>query len=398
MLRFQINNTDNEVSSEKKKHRRRNRKQQHEPLYVEVDVGTSAHLKVSLDNVAIYRHLHDGERSKLFHTKTKGGEDEVVVVRWAETNKGSDDKDHEVISMVPDQSIVPVYKAKQKFVHQGRHVSIGIRRYIDGEPLSSVMRKITPEQLDHYKLQVTAIAVQLASVTSSYYGSVLNGGLKSSTVHGYMTACNLIEKLKNHGYLNTVVPADDSNWNPECKPRLCHGALWSDHIIVNGTSVEGIVGWSSADFMPESVDRYLYRLWYTNSYRDRSWRRFLYDIPITCDAAMTNTAKYAMIQYAQSVATSRVRRSKSKSIAQVAQEAIAEIEDVDSRRVTFAGVEPLNPRPRDDDAMSASDQRSLSSLTDHTIDTWERATATTTTTIKPCLRSSSVDVPATLDM
>lgn len=397
MLRFQVNKIDNEVRDEKKRHRRHSRKQAYEPLYVEVDVGTPKRLKVSLDNVAVYRHLHDGERSKLFHTKTRGGEDEVVVVRWAETSKGSEDKDDEVISMVPDQSIVPAYKAKQKFVHQGRHVSVGIRKYIDGESLSSMMRKVTPEQLDHYKLQVSVIAADLANVTSEYYGSVLNGGLKASTVHGYISACNLIEKLRNHGYVNTVVPIEDNNWNTECRPRLCHGALWPDHIIVKGTSVEGIVGWSSADFMPESVDRYLYRLWYTSSYRDRSWRRFLYDMPVVCDAGLTNTAKYAMIQYAQSVATSRARHSKSKRIAQTARDAMAEIEEVEARRVTFAGVEPLRPKPKDEDTISVSDQRSLSSLTDHTIDTWERATATTTTTIKPCLRSSSVNVPVTLD-
>ena len=397
MLRFQVNNPDSNTHEQKKKRRLSPKKHTNEPLHVEVDVGTSKRLKVLLDNVTVYRHLHDGERSKLFHTKTRGGEDEVVVVRWAETSKGSEDKDHEVMCVVPNQSIVPSYKAKQKFMHQGRHVSVGIRRYIDGEPLSSIIRKITPEQLDHYKLQVSAIVAELAEVTAEHYGLVLNGGLKASTVHGYISACNLIEKLRNHGYNSTAVPADSSNWNAECKPRLCHGAIWPDHIIVKGTSVEGIVGWSSADFMPESVDRYLYRLWYTNSHRDRSWRRFLYSMPVVCDAGSTNTAKYAMIQYAQSVATSRARYSKSKRIAQTAQEAMAEIEEVEARRVTFAGVEPLRPKPKDDDTISVSDQRSLSSLTDHTIDTWERATATTTTTIKPCLRSSSVDVPATPD-
>lgn len=397
MLRFQVNNTSSDAHEEKKKRRLSAKKHAKEPLYVEVDVGTPKRLKVSLDNVTVYRHLHDGERSKLFHTKTRNGEDEVVVVRWADTSKGSEDRDHDVMCVVPNQLIVPSYKAKQKFMHQGRHVSVGIRKYIDGEPLSSIIRKATPEQLDHYKLQVSAIVAELAEVTAEHYGLILNGGLKSSTVYGYISACNLIEKLRNQGYSNTVIPTDLKSWNTECKPRLCHGALWPDHIIIKGTSVEGIVGWSSADFMPESVDRYLYRLWYTNSHRDRSWRRFLYDMPVVCDAGNTNTAKYAMIQYAQSVATSRARYSKSKRIAQTAREAMAEIEEVEDRRVTFAGVEPLRPKARDDDTISVSDQRSLSSLTDHTIDTWERATATTTTTIKPCLRSSSVNAPATLD-
>lgn len=40
------------------------------------------------------------------------------------------------------------------------------------------------------------------------------------------------------------------------------------------------MGWSSADFMPESIDRYLYKLWYTNGHRNHDWRTFLGDVGV----------------------------------------------------------------------------------------------------------------------
>lgn len=39
---------------------------------------------------------------------------------------------------------------------------------------------------------------------------------------------------------------------------FCHGALKPEHILLNGNSVVGIVGWSNAEFKPEVYDRLTY--------------------------------------------------------------------------------------------------------------------------------------------
>lgn len=154
--------------------------------------------------------MHTRKREQRIHTKSKWSDDEVVVVRWVDDGRGSDDKDDEAMSLVPNQSIVLVYKVKYKFLREGKHVSIGISKYIRGEPLPKVMKNCTPEQMDHYKLQLSSIVSELATATSESYGAVRSGGSKSTTVPGHIPARNLIEKLRDSEYVNRSVPHDKS--------------------------------------------------------------------------------------------------------------------------------------------------------------------------------------------
>jgi hypothetical protein len=399
MLRFQINNEDTGQSTPTRKKKRRsilkNSRHSKTPLYVEVDVGTAKWIRVSLDDIVTYRCIYEGSNSVLFQTTNKEGEDEVLVVRWSQSGSGSDDKDDLSISLVTDQSIVPAYKGKHRFMHQGVHVSVGVRRYIYGEPLSEVIKDASPELMSHYKIQIEAIVAQLSEVTSTHYGSILNGGLKATTVQGYISSGNLIGKLKNQKYVGYEVETKETSWNTKCKPRLCHGSLWPEHIIVNGTSIEGIVGWSNADFIPEAIDRYLYEMCVARSSINRNWSSFLSDIPCTDEAANDDTAKCAMIKYAQSTLASQVKGMNTTRVAQAAERTIRYHCGVRSARVSFAALNTREPAVYDPDDGRPSDQRSLSSLTDETLETWERSTATTGTTIKPWL-SSSQDVLAPL--
>lgn len=390
MLRFQVNTHDT-TPTNKRRSRKRAVKNQGEPLYVEVNVGTPKYVKVSLDNVLKYDCIHEGERSVLFHTVDRAGEHETLVVRWSHNNSGSDDKDDVAISLLSNQSVAPAYKAKHRFVHQGIHVSIGVRKYIHGHTLASVMKDASKEQMDHYKLQVQAMSSEFATVTSEYYGSILNAGLKASTVSGYLSARNLIETMKTDGYGSCETPTAPSNWNDECKPRMCHGALWPDHVIVSGMSVEGIVGWSSADFMPESVDRYLYRLWTTRSHRYKSWREFLYSMPCVCDASVSITGTCAIIRYAESLSMSRSRLRDHESVRNIAQKMIGRAIAGDAERRSSRFTVSQHYDNYDEEEDCTSDQRSLFSLTDLTIEAWERAANSIHTTEQPCPRSSFSD-------
>jgi hypothetical protein len=345
--------------------------------YIDVDVGTPSRLRVTLDDAIAFRCIHTSSYSKLFQIQRTGGGSEVLVVRWMDPSCSSSDKDDVAISMVPDQSIVPTYEGKVKYMHQGTYVSVGIRKYIDGQPLSKIMKKITPAELDHYKLQVSSIITELSAVVSDHYGCILDGNLKTSSVPSYISAHNMVEKLRNSHYIGSPVIATEDNWDHNCKPRMCHGAMWPEHIIVKGTSVEGIVGWSSADFVPESVDRYIYMLWHVQGTRDQDWRRFLSFVPTVDSAARTFIAQCEMIRYAQAISMSRAGRSGAKSVERAAERILRDTVETD----------PLWMRPnklstRSSVAESVSDAGSLATLTDETIDTWEQFTVTTENTAK----------------
>jgi hypothetical protein len=346
--------------------------------YIDIDIGTPSTLRVILEDSVAFRCIHTSPYSRLFQIERTDKSTEVLVVRWMDPSCSGSDKDDVAISMVQDHSVVPTYTGKKRYMHQGAYVSIGFRKYIDGVPLSKIMKKITPAELDHYKLQVSSIITELSTVCSDYYGSILDGNLKTSTVSGYISAHNMVEKLRNSQYVGSDVEAGAEHWNADCNPRLCHGAMWPEHIIVKGTSVEGIVGWSNADFIPECIDRYTYMLWNVRSTRDQDWRRFLSSVPSVDNAARTYVAQCDMIRYAQAISMSRAGRSGAKSVERAAERILRDTAETDPLWL------PANKRStRSSVAESVSDAASLATLTDETIDTWEQFTVTTEHTAKP---------------
>lgn len=348
--------------------------------YIDVDVGTPTRVRVVLDNASAYRCIHEGAWSKLFQIQHTDDSTETLVVRWMKPAFKNSDRDDIAISVAPNPDIAPVYTAKHSMMHQGMYVSIGVRRYIDGRPLSDILRHVTAEQLDHYKLQVSAIVAEMASTTSDYYGEILDGKLKTSTIQGYITAHNMIEKLRDSTFSGFDPSPDEADWQHSHKPRLCHGSLWPEHIIVKGTSVEGIVGWSSADFMPEIIDRYLYQLWYVKSHIDRKWRRFVCRIPGIDDTPLDDTAWRNVVVYAEAMAKCKAgpggQKQVSESVGKLIEKTVGQIP---------ASLSTRNSRVSSRNSVSdaASDAGSLSALTDQTIDTWERFTVTTEATITP---------------
>lgn len=346
--------------------------------YIDIDIGTPSRLRVILEDSTAFRCIHTSPYSKLFEIQRTDKSTEVLIVRWMDPSCSNSDKDDVAISMAPDESVVPTYTGKKRYMHQGAYVSIGFRRYIDGVPLSKIIRKITPEELDHYKLQVSSIITQLSSVVSDHYGSILDGNLKTASVPAYISAHNMVEKLRDANYVGSLVKSTEDDWNHDCKPRLCHGSVWPEHVIVKGTSVEGIVGWSNADFVPETIDRYIYTLWHVRSTKDQDWRRFLYTIPEVDRGAQTFMAQCDMISYAQAISMSRAGRSGAKSVERAAESLLRNTTETDPLWL------PPNKRStRYSVAESVSDAGSLATLTDETIDTWEQFTVTTEQTAKP---------------
>lgn len=391
MLRFSLKD-DSSVQLPKqnrkhhsKKHSSGTRNSDGSGKYIDIDIGTPTCIRVSLDTAAEYRCIHSSKYSKLFQIRQEDGSSETLVVRWMDPTCSSSDRDDVAISAVTDKSIVPEYEGKQRFMHQGAYVSVGLRRYIEGQPLSMVMKTATPEQMDHYKLQVSSIVTQLANITSSHYGTVLDGNLKTSRIPAYISAHHMIEKLKNSKYSGSKLESSEGDWSAECAPRLCHGSLWPDHVIVNGTSVEGLVGWSCADFMPQSLDSWMYRLWHTGSRREQQWQEFISQTPCQDNAALTPMADEDMARYAQAVATIRAGSRATKSISDKAEKLIQNINILDYphlfSRAPLSGASSA--------VGSTSDARSLATLTDQTIDTWEQFTTATEATIKPCRSSIS---------
>lgn len=368
MLRWSIDSSALDVMKLKHRSKRESKHTEDEHgHYVDIDVTTSRPIRIQLDDVKSYVPIHTSFHSKLFKVTYHDNNVETLIVRWMHSQYSHTDKDDVSTSLVPNEVSVPRYRVKYKFSHQGMHVSVGLRNYIEGRPLSEIIRRASNEELDHYKLQIRAAVTAIASVTSQYYGHITEPAFRSSTLTGYIRSRVTIESTQHEDFYVNTSNIDEAGWNKQNKPRLCHGSLWPDHIIVNGTSVEGIVGWSSCDFLPESTDRYMYYMWYVRDRRSVQWQQFLSSIPCVDDAPTTQLATEIMVRYCEAVALHRADLSGKKRVQRAAIKLL-------EREQASSSDYP--------ESLCVSDKKSLSVLTEETIDSWENFAIRTESTVR----------------
>ncbi|KAL9122213.1 MAG: hypothetical protein Q9187_001230 [Circinaria calcarea] len=119
------------------------------------------------------------------------------------------------------------------------------------------MNALDQEDIDAILLQVAAIVWCIAEKQSQYFGHVQDGPLRCSTASGYISARVFVDKLAGILHKDDCIqPAQGAVYTGSAV--LCHRNLSPDHIIMNGATVVGIVGWSNADFIPEVYDRLTY--------------------------------------------------------------------------------------------------------------------------------------------
>lgn len=134
------------------------------------------------------------------------------------------------------------------------------------------MKDLSVEALNAIKLLVESISWKLADVRSEYFSHIQYSQLKTTTPCGYIRTKMLLAKLE--GKINTDKWAEMDPDNYQCKAVFCHGNLTPEHIILDGIDVVGVVGWSSADFVPEVCDRLQY--YFRSAPNDpMCWYRFM---------------------------------------------------------------------------------------------------------------------------
>lgn len=342
-VRFSLPPTEN-------KERKRHRKRSKGGNVLSVNIGTSKDFKVDIGGGVSYDVIHSSANSLLARLIEEGDHTDVIVVRWGVTYDAVSDRDHVSATIASDVVTVPEYKGKVFFTVQGRHVSVSLRSFIPGVTLTSVMGGMKPEELDHVSQQVTAIVSALGQKTTNNFGHIRCGRFRAKTAKGFVTQEVLKQKLSGNEMAKRIrVPELTSEDN--LPAVFCHRNMSPDHIILNGVEVVGVVGWSRADYLPEALDRVLYR--YTPVSRgQRAWFGSL-----------------AVQEYCHT-------SSKPSGLLEsyILEHALASSNCSPSETGDGFGF----PQAEWDHRNTSRDAASLGSLFNETIDTWERSTIVTT--------------------
>lgn len=244
-----------------------------------VDVGTSTPFEVTIDGAVRFIRMGDGECKLCVRVEYERGKSpEVVVLKWSAVQRDCNTRNHITSQIGATVTITPSYRLKEVFNHEGTFVSIGIRNYIPGRTFKSVMERMNRSSIDAVQLQVEAISWELAKKTSTHFGHIQDGSLRTENASSYIRTRAFLDKLR--------YKLDADSWNEIGsdnhigKAVFCHGALTPDHIILDGDTVVALIGWSNADFVPEAYDRLKY--YFESSPQDPyCWYRKMANVPST---------------------------------------------------------------------------------------------------------------------
>lgn len=247
-----------------------------------IDVGEEEHLHIAIDNASRYKIIKETENSICAKVYYDDGTDrEILTVRWSSIQSEANTRDH--IAMMTARDIVPVptYRNKEIIRFYNKFVGIGIRNHIKGRTLKSKMNSLNSDEMDAIFMQIQMIVWRLSEITSSNFRHIQNRAFRTHTPYAFLKSLDLVDKLDGNNNINEWNKHDDDGYR--CKAVMCHGDLSPEHIIIDGTEVVGLVGWSKGDFMPEVYDRLQY-YFRSDPNNDMCWYRKLSDMIASSDS------------------------------------------------------------------------------------------------------------------
>lgn len=287
MALFNISSRLSFNKGEHKRRRRRRHRSYHthddiKPRIFNVEIGEQEPLEISIENVEKFIVLKEDRNSICVRViYSNDTDDDVLIVRWSDVPRDANSRDHLASLMAKSIVKVPTYKCKDVFRHFNKYVSVGVRTYIHGDTLDSILHTLSADELDAILLQVHALVWELGKTSSDKFGHIQHGRLATSTPASYLRTCVMIDKMKH--VLDAHEWQEQGTDNYCCKAIMCHGNVSPEHIIVDGINVVGIVGWSNGDFVPEVFDRlnYYFR---SNPNDPNCWYRKMSEVAIQMES------------------------------------------------------------------------------------------------------------------
>ncbi|KAF5345293.1 hypothetical protein D9758_008471 [Tetrapyrgos nigripes] len=133
---------------------------------------------------------------------------------------------------------------------------------IPGTPLHKVIDTLSPQQLDHIASQLKAILSEMHAIKAPHVGSVSGGPFRNQYFYLHSIqpkhAWTTVDEFIDH-FRQLLMSFGTEKYTKELLDKFprdgpvyfTHGDLVPQNILVNASTITGIIDWSTAGFYPE---------------------------------------------------------------------------------------------------------------------------------------------------
>lgn len=224
---------------------------------VYVDVGERDLFYFELEDVVSYEPIHYSTGRALFRAESAEGHLTTVRVAWSVYKRTAQNRGYRGMQICEGMNCVPTLYTRDLHVIGSTFVEVTTRDYIEGQTLKEVWCDMDETERLNVAFQVEAFMELMSERVHGNFMALQGRNLSSPGPVDYLNYKIILSLITRDLRSNDCSTMDMENF--PLASVLCHGNLSMDHIIVRGSALVGVVGWSKCDFIPEVMDRMGYQ-------------------------------------------------------------------------------------------------------------------------------------------
>lgn len=234
-----------------------------------VDVGESSLFFTQVDGAVEYRPIYSSHKTSAYMVTMDDYDTVLLKVTWSKFKRVAQSKGDAGMEICSHLHYVPDVYAQELHMLNSTYVSVTVRQYMYGMPLSYIWADLPLKVRQKIMEDIDCVVDDIARHTCAEFMSLQGKNLSTPSPVMHLNYRILISMMTNRlkkGDMRTIECPEF-----EATPVLCHGQLTMDHVIVSNGEITGIVGWSQCDYVPEILDRLRYEFAKPQYSGDSEW-------------------------------------------------------------------------------------------------------------------------------
>lgn len=234
---------------------------------IHIQVGEPDLLRLDLAGMACIEVLKSTDNSIVVVLTPEVGSREIMKVRWSSVVPFPEDRSAAICSALNESIPVPTHLDKRVMWLGRTAVCVTFRSYIEGSTARDIWQFASQEYRESILQQLQGLMGKIHTHSVEKYGFVAGTPFCVEKSDDYVSRLLCRSRIQNH--LDATVEIDVRGTS-NCRPTLCHYNLNPDHIIISDGKINGVIGWSGADYAPVVME-YLWYSFKTSVNEDREW-------------------------------------------------------------------------------------------------------------------------------
>ena len=236
---------------------------------VYIDIGERNLFYVALEDTVQYLEIYRSTCRVVLCAISTSNAKTTVRVSWSQYKRAAQSRGYRGMEACEGMACVPVLFSRDLHKIGCTYVEVSTREYMEGTPLSEVWCEMGEAERSEVARQVERFMQDTSQRSHNKFMSLQGRNLSTPDPVEYINYKMLLSMITRDLHSGDCSVTDMRTFS--CLPTLCHGNLSMEHVIVRGTVVTGIVGWSSCDFVPEVMDRMRYHFARPRAEGELSW-------------------------------------------------------------------------------------------------------------------------------